>query len=751
VAQVVRAKDKSTERRNRDEQTAARIHRIETELIPAVATKGQAVRAKTLAEYMKQSKVPGLSVAVIDGGRIAWARSYGVVATGGSQRVSPETLFQAASISKPVAAMAALRLVQQGKIDLDEDVNDRLKTWKVPNSDQTREHHVTLRRLLSHSAGLTVHGFPGYAQGVRVPTLVQVLDGAAPANTAPVRVDLVPGTKFRYSGGGYCVVQQLIKDLTSKPFDQFLQETALDPLGMTRSTYRQPLPHDLAAAAATAHRADGTPIKGRWHTYPERAAAGLWTTPTDLARFAIELADARAGRSNRVLSQATVRQMLTPELGGYGLGLAVKGMGKRFQFAHGGSNAGFRCMLIAFPETGQGAAVMTNSDNGDVVITAVVRAIAKEYGWPADNLVRESNDEATAVDALVWVVRNGFRTPEGDQAVQKIAEHYLRSDRIAAVCHALGARGPEGEALLERILEGNPNPGIRGRACLALAFGRSLQLREEIRTQGKLPEDRPESAEPKDLELQKRKSKTAALAAEIEHWLRQVLDEFPGVLLEQDITDNFGLLAENLGPTAGQILRRIAEMHPQSETRWEADCGLALQQMQIASLVADLRSVASVPPGSKKCAGSGVAAACVSGGETRLIAVDSKALVREIERRLQTIADRVNDVKQPGICCFHLVMDSPTLSQYHAGTETLLRCVAERHPNSRFRAAARHSLAIYLAGIADLSRTIDSDRAHWVDRLGEVRVEQIRRLDPDRLIHESRSLAEEVEKGVRSH
>jgi len=356
------------------------------------------------------------------------------------------------------------------------------------------------------------------------------------------------------------------------------------------------------------------------------------------------------------------------------------------------------------------------------------------------DLVSRTNDEATAVDALVWVVRNGSRTPEGDEAVQKLADHYILSDRIAPICHALGARGPEGERLLKRVFEGNPNPGIRGRACLALAFARSLQLREANRTQGNLPPNRPELVEAKELVLQNGKSSFTALASEIEHWLRRVLDEFPGVLLEQDITDNLGLLTENLGPTAGQILRRIAETHPQSETRWDAECGLAIQEMKIASLVADLRSVAAVPPGSKKCNVPGLAAACVVGGETRLNAVDSKALVREIERRLQRIADRVNEVKKPGSCFFHLIVDIPTFSQYHAGTETLLRRAAEGHPG------ARRSLAIYLAGMADLSRTIDSDRAHWVDRVGEDRVEQIRRLNPDRLMNESSALAEELSK-----
>jgi hypothetical protein len=357
-------------------------------------------------------------------------------------------------------------------------------------------------------------------------------------------------------------------------------------------------------------------------------------------------------------------------------------------------------------------------------------------------LVSATIDEAAAVDALVWVIRHGLRTPEGDEAVQKIADRNLQSDRIATLCHALGGRGPQGESLLKRIFDQNPSPGIRGRACPALAFAGSLQLRQVTRTQENLPANRPELAEARQHVLQIRKAESAALASEIEDWLRQVIDKFPGVLLEQDIMESCAFLSENLGPAAGRILKCIAETHPQPAARWEAECGLAVQQMEVMSLVADLRSVAALPPESKQCAGPALAAACVFGGETRLCAVDSMVLVREIEQRLQRIADRVNDIDNPGIFYFHLIMDSPTLSQYHAGTEALLRRAAGGHPDLRFRAGARRSLAIYLAGIADLNRTIDSDRDYWIDRLGEDRVTQIRNLNRDRLLDESLALAE---------
>jgi CubicO group peptidase (beta-lactamase class C family) len=361
----------------------ARIARVESGLLARYAIDGQPGLKMTLAERMAFYKVPGVSIAVIHNGRIEWAKGYGVREAGQAAPVETDTLFQAASISKPVAAMAALRLVQEGRLSLDEDVNRKLTTWKVPENKFTAEQKVTLRRILTHSAGLTVHGFPGYARGAPLPTLAQVLDGVGPANTAPIRVDVKPGSLNRYSGGGFTLMQQMLIDVTGKPFPEFIEETVLGPLGMTQSTYQQPLPKSLWRQAASAHDGNGVVIQGRWHTYPEMAAAGLWTTPSDLARFAIELRNAFHGTSERVLSAATARQMLTrqrKDLNGLGIGLG--GEGSTLSFSHGGANRGFMCHLIALAESGDGAAIMTNGDRGQALIQEVLRAIAAEYGWP---------------------------------------------------------------------------------------------------------------------------------------------------------------------------------------------------------------------------------------------------------------------------------------------------------------------------------------------------------------------------------
>ena len=341
----------------------ARAARVEQGLLPGIVIAGRPLPAKPLAERMTALKTPGVSVAVINGGVIEWAKGYGVTETGGNTPVTPRTLFQAASLSKPVAALAALRLVEQGKLALDQDVNERLTSWKVPENEFTKTEKVTLRRLLSHSAGLTVNGFPGYSADAPVPALVQVLDGQKPANTAAIRADVVPGTIWRYSGGGYTVMQQLLMDVTGRPFPPLLADLVLQPIGMTDSTYEQPLPEARRAAAASGHRTDGSLLPGRYHTYPEMAAAGLWTTPTDLARFLIEIQQALQGRS-KVLTPAMARQMVTVQKGSYGLGLGLDGSGPSATFGHGGSNAGFKCQMTAFVEGGRGAVVMTNGDQG---------------------------------------------------------------------------------------------------------------------------------------------------------------------------------------------------------------------------------------------------------------------------------------------------------------------------------------------------------------------------------------------------
>ena len=336
-----------------------------------------------VAAQMAQRRIAGLSLAIIQDGRIVEARGYGTTELGGTVRVTPATLFQAGSISKPVAAVGALRLVEQGRLSLDTDVNATLTSWKVPSNQFTAVKPVTLRGLLSHTAGLTVHGFPGYDASGPMPTVVQVLDGAPPANTPPIRVDIAPGSKWRYSGGGFTVMQQMVVDVTGQPFPDYMRRAVLDPIGMTESSYQQPLPPEMAARTATGHYQDQRPVSGRWHVYPEMAAAGLWTTPSDLARFAIEIQQSYLGKSSKVLSPAMTRRYLTLEKDGYGLGVAVNGTGSSLMFSHGGRDEGFDASLTASAETGQGLVVMINANDNSGMIGRIIRFVATKYRWPA--------------------------------------------------------------------------------------------------------------------------------------------------------------------------------------------------------------------------------------------------------------------------------------------------------------------------------------------------------------------------------
>jgi CubicO group peptidase (beta-lactamase class C family) len=404
-----------------NEADAARIERVLAGLRPSIEVTNRPPVRWRLADRMAHYRVPGVSVAIIEHGRVAWARGVGVKKAETVDSVTPATLFQAASISKPVAQTAMLRLVEQGRLSLDADVNRYLTSWKVPASRHTATEKVTLRRIASHNAGLTVHGFPGYARGVPVPTAVQVLSGTAPANTRPVLVDTTPGAIGRYSGGGTTVMQQILVDVTGKPFPAIMRELVLQPAGMTRSTYEQPLPPGRAAEAARAHGRDGSVIPGEWHTYPEMAAAGLWTTPTDLATWALSIADARAGRSTKLLSRATASQMLTEQKAGFGIGPAVSGSGRSFSFGHGGANAGFHSQLFYYPELGVGAAVMTNGDGGPALIREVLAAIAAEYGWPVDapTQITAATLDSAALAGLVgrYTIRTGPGLP-GELAVE---------------------------------------------------------------------------------------------------------------------------------------------------------------------------------------------------------------------------------------------------------------------------------------------------------------------------------------------
>jgi CubicO group peptidase (beta-lactamase class C family) len=361
------------------ESLEVRIEHVENGLLPAAFVKGGTATPMKLSDRMFVYQVPAASIAVIHNGKIDWARGFGVTKLGGAP-VTTETLFQAGSVSKPVTAFAALRLVQAGQLDLDADINRYLKSWKLPANRFHRT--VTLGELLTHTAGTNVPGFPGYASGEPVPTLQEILDGTPPANTPPVRVNIEPDTQWRYSGGGYAIVQQVLIDVSGKAFPELMNELVLVPIGITHSTFRQPLPDKLVADTATPYADTGEQVPGGPHTYPEMAAAGLWTDPTDLARFAIAFQHALSGSPGSLLSPRLARDMVATRFDKRGTMFGVRGRRTDPYFAHSGEDAGFVTYLVAYENRGDGAVVMTNGDRGFDLAEEIMRAIAREYGWP---------------------------------------------------------------------------------------------------------------------------------------------------------------------------------------------------------------------------------------------------------------------------------------------------------------------------------------------------------------------------------
>ena len=361
--------------------STAQIARVEN----AQSPNRQGFDSYTIPELMKLFHIPGVSIAVVRDFHIQWTKTYGLADVSTNAPVTPETRFQAASISKPTTAFATLRAVEAGKLSLDENVNKYLKTWKVPDNEYTRAG-VTLRALLSHTSGTADgFGFPGYNPSAALPTLAQILDGKPPSNLGPVVWERPPFTAQKYSGGGILIEQLVLETVLGKPFAEIMQQQVLDPAGMTDSTYEQPLPAAKDKTAARAHSRDGKAMDAKWHVYPEQAAAGLWTTPTDLAKLGIELQKALRGES-KLLSRSTALEMVSPVgTGPFAVGFAIDKRGEGWYFMHSGGNWGFQCDLMMHRLKGYGIAVMTNSDSGGRIINEIETRVASAANWDSQD------------------------------------------------------------------------------------------------------------------------------------------------------------------------------------------------------------------------------------------------------------------------------------------------------------------------------------------------------------------------------
>ena len=329
---------------------------------------------------MKAYHVPVVGYAIIKNYKVVSSKTLSIDP---KLPVTDHSLFQAASISKSVSVYGALKLVSQGKLNLDESVNNRLTTWKIPVNEYNKNNPVTLRQMLDMTSGLSVSGFPGHAQGEPLPTLKEVLDGESPANTPPVRVFYKPGTQYFYSGGAFQVLEQLIEDVTKQQFQTWMSNEILKPLNMDHSVLQYPLEEKLRAMAVPGFLADATMVENGWKNYAIAGAGGLWSTPTDLAKFAINIANSYLGKDNRLLSKAISTQMLTRQQNtDYGLGIIVNGNGRTLNFRKKGHNVGYVNELLMFPNSGDGVIIMTNSENGEYIINYITALIAQQYHWP---------------------------------------------------------------------------------------------------------------------------------------------------------------------------------------------------------------------------------------------------------------------------------------------------------------------------------------------------------------------------------
>ena len=372
-----------------EELLTERISRIENGLQPNLQIQGDSIPNYNIEERLKELGIPGVSIAVINEGQLEWAKGYGIADSSENRPVTTETMFLAGSISKPVAAIRAHQLSEEGVISLDSNVNKYLTSWKLPENEFTEKEKVTTRKILNHTAGLTVWGFPGYDKGDTIPSVPEVLDGQG--NTDSVRVYKEPGESWMYSGGGYTIMQLMITDLEKKSFPEIMQSQVLDPLGMTASTFENPLPQQYHSIAATGYRVNGNEVEGKWPIYPEMAAAGLWITPSQLILWAKEIQQIYQTQQNGLLKVNTVNEMLTPGMNDHGLGPALT----EHTFGHGGADEGFRADLVAWKEHPVAVVIMVNSDNGRI-IQEIKLSIAKEYGLPGMEPVKRVVQEQSA-------------------------------------------------------------------------------------------------------------------------------------------------------------------------------------------------------------------------------------------------------------------------------------------------------------------------------------------------------------------
>lgn len=329
-------------------------------------------RTWTLQERMSFYQVNAVSIAVIKDFKVQWVKAYGYADVALGKKATSKTRFQAASISKSLNSLALIKLVQDRKIDLDKDINLYLKRWKFPYDSLSNGHKISVFNLLNHTAGLSLSGFMGYAKGESLPTLLQILDGQTPANSEPIRSIFEPNLRYQYSGGGTMISQVILEDISGVNYEDYMQQHILAPLHMKHSSFRQPPSSDKHLATGYNKEKE---VPGKYHIYPEQAAAGLWTTARDLANYVIDTQLSLLGKSNKILSQEMSKQRLENNWGVF-----ARKFTERPYFQHSGGNEGFVCHYIGSYAYGDGLVIMTNGSSAELM-HEIVKRIAYLNEW----------------------------------------------------------------------------------------------------------------------------------------------------------------------------------------------------------------------------------------------------------------------------------------------------------------------------------------------------------------------------------
>ena len=387
------------------------ITEIENNLLPNIHAKGTKKQTFNLQERMEHHKVPGISIAIVKNGKLHWSKAYGLRNANTKTKVDTKTMFQIASVTKPITALGILKLVEQDKIALDNEVNTYLKGWQIQDNEFTKTEKVTIRRLLTHTAGLNSHGFDGYPQNEELPSVIEVLKGEG--NWGGVAIENIPGKAWRYSGGGYVILQKLIEDVTGLSFENFMEKEVLQPLKMNHSTFQQPINKDVYKNVSSAHDNDGNVVIGGWHNYTEKGAGGLWSTPEDFIKYIIEIHNIIKGKKNGLLSKGTIDKMLTKDLNNWGLGPLIEGSGENLRFRHDGKNQGFFADFLAFANKGEGVIILTNG-NTPSLKNELLKSISSVYHWnthnqrtiEVENLPTE--ELGNYIGTYDWMERPGF-------------------------------------------------------------------------------------------------------------------------------------------------------------------------------------------------------------------------------------------------------------------------------------------------------------------------------------------------------